>query len=273
MTDASPYDRAMRAFFPYDPAILAELRRELAGLDELWRRRETTLRALAAPGSLAAADAPLPDARFVSMYAGQALGTALDHLAAWRSLLNGPTLPMVAHLTLIRGSLEGAVRCRWHVDPTKDAGTRVGRGFAARRADQVERSKYEASKEAPPGPERTSGKSAIERLAELDDPDAVRARDAAGIGPVGYTKITNLMIDYGLERPYRLASALAHGQEWPLLTMHVLESGRPASDPKVQEGILTASEPAALELTLTALGAVRVALEDLEAYRSRAVLR
>ena len=128
----------MRAFFPYDPAILAQLRHELAALDELWRWREAALRAPAAPGSLVAADAPLPDARFVRMYAGQALGTALDHLAAWRSLLNGPALPMVAHLTLIRGGLEGAVRCRWHVEPTKDSATRVARGLAARRDDQVD---------------------------------------------------------------------------------------------------------------------------------------
>ena len=187
-------------------------------------------------------------------------------MAAWRSLLNGPTLPIVAHLTLIRGGLEGAVRCRWHVEPTKDSATRVARGLAARRDDQVERSKYEASKEAPPAPARASGKSAVERLAELDDPDTVRAREAVGVVTIGYTKITNLMIDYGLERPYRLASALAHGKEWPLLAMHVLEAARPALDPNVHEGILTASEPAALELTITALGAVQTALAGLEAY-------
>ena len=74
----------------FDPAALARIRAALAGLDELHRRREAVLRKPAVPGSLGAADDALPDARFVSVFAGHALASALDHLGAWQLLVNGP---------------------------------------------------------------------------------------------------------------------------------------------------------------------------------------
>jgi len=136
----------------FDPRALARIRAWLGGLDDLWRRREAALRAPSAPGSLAEADDALPDARFVTIYAGQASKAGLDHLIAWQALVNGPVIPIQAHLTLLRASLEAADRTRWHVDATIDAGTRVGRAHAARRDDQDERRKFEASTEGGPKP-------------------------------------------------------------------------------------------------------------------------
>jgi hypothetical protein len=252
-----------------DPAVVAELRRMLEGVHELGRRLEAAHRAPVAPGSLAAADDALPDARFVTIFAAQALGAGIDHLNAWRLLANGPEVPILAHLTLLRGALEGATRCRWQVDATVDSGTRVGRGFAARRDDQDERRKFETSPEGSTrSPQPARGLSAVQRLAALDDPDAVKAREAAGIRTVGFTDTTSLMVAYGHERWFRLASGLAHGKEWALAATALKDSAEPPLAPKVGHGIISASEPVAIALTGVTVNAVRTALAELEAYRS-----
>jgi hypothetical protein len=256
-------------FETMDPAAVAELRRLLRDVAELRHRLEAALRAPAAPDSQAAADDALPDARLVTVYAGQALTVAIDHLNAWRLLVNGPEIPILAHLSLLRGALEGAVRCRWHVDATAGSGTRVGRGFAARRADQGERRKFETSPEDEArSPQPTHGRSAVQRLAELDTPEARKAREDAGIRAVGFTDTTSLMVAYGHERWFRLASGLTHGKEWAL-TATVLEvSAEPPLAPNVGRGTISASEPVAVALTGVAVKAVRIALAELAAYRS-----
>jgi len=253
---------------PFDPATIAAIRERLADLDELARRREAALRTPAAPESRAAADKALPDARFVTIYAGQASAAALDHLLAWRLLAHGRQIPIQAHVTLLRAALESADRCRWHLDASVDSGTRVGRGIAARRDDQVERRKFETSPEGGPRPaRRTTGRSAIERLAELDDPEAVSARVAAGVRDVSFAKATAMMAIYGHERWYRLSSALAHGsKEWAFAATRLEPSSEPRLDPKVGSGRFSASEPIALALTIVTTQAFRAAIVDLEAY-------
>src|ERR1035437_9298246 len=129
----------------FDPETTEELMLVLAGVDEFWRRREAVLRRSPARGSLAAADAALPDARFVSIFAGQTLGSAVDYLHAWRLLTRGGEISFWAHFALLRGAIEGAVRCRWLVDSGVESGVRVGRGYAARRDDQEERRRWEPS--------------------------------------------------------------------------------------------------------------------------------
>jgi hypothetical protein len=252
-----------------DPAVVWELRGLLGDVAELQRRLEAALRAPAALSSLAAVDDALPDARFVSLYAGQALTVAIDHLNAWRLLVNGPEFPILAHLTLLRGALEGAVRCRWHVDAAVDSGTRVGRGFAARRDDQDERRKFEASPEGGArSPQQARGLSAVRRLAELDELEAVEAREAVGIRAVAFTDTTSLMVAYGHERWFRLASGLAHGKEWALVATALEELAGPPPEPKVGHGVISASEPVAVALTGVAVTAVQIALAELAAYRS-----
>jgi hypothetical protein len=251
----------------FDPTYLAAIRRELEDLDDLWQRREAALRAPMVADSLASIDDALPDARFVSIYAGQSSADALDDLTTWRTLANGPLIPMRAHLTLLRGALEAADRCRWHVDATVDAGTRVGRGMAGRRDDQDERRRFEESKEHdPPLPRPPRGMTAVERLAALDDPNAIAKREAAGVRTVGYTDTTSLMRAYGHERWFRLSSGLAHGKEWALAAGHLDRSTDPPLREKVGHGSFSASEPVALALTQVAMAAVRTAVEDLESY-------
>jgi hypothetical protein len=261
-------DRSDRSEF--DPDTTAEIIRLLAGVDEIWRRREATLLRPSARGSLAAADAALPDARFVSIYAGQALGSAVDHLHAWRLLVRGGEIPYLAYLTLLRGALEGAVRCRWLVDSRVDSGVRVGRGYAARRDDQKERRKWETSVAAIVGsiPSKAPGAlSAAERLERLDDPEAIRKREQAGVRSVGFTDTTALMKSYRVEPWYRLASGGAHAKEWALGAADMRQALDRPANPGVQHGTVSASAPVALELTREAVQAVRTALEEAEAYQ------
>ena len=203
----------------------------------------------------------------MTIYAGQASAAALDHLHAWRLLANGPEIPIRAHLTLLRGALESADRCRWHLDASVDPGTRVGRAIATRRDDQVERSKFEASIEGGPRPDRPiKGRTALERIAELDDPDAVRERTDAGVRVVGFTDATGVLASYGHERWFRLSSGLAHNKEWALAATDLEISDEPPIAPKTGSGRFSASAPIALALTIVTTQAFRAAVADLEAY-------
>lgn len=254
----------------FDPAAAARLRAMLEIVPELTRRRVAAIQAEPAAGSLAAADEALPDARLVTIYAGQALTMAIDHLSAWRLLINGPEVPIRAHLTLLRAALEGAVRCRWHVDPTVDSGTRVGRGFAERRDDQRERRNFETSAEGGTKP-ATRGMTGAQRLAALDDPAAVAEREAAGVRSVAYAGTTSLMTAYGLEPWFRLASGLAHGKEWTLAATRLEPTPGQPPGSKLRSGVFSASETVAVAMTTVALDAIGQALGELEAYRSAPV--
>jgi hypothetical protein len=254
----------------FDPVALAEIRRLLGAVDDLWRRQAAAGRASPAPGSLAALDNAFPDARWVGIFANQALGTSIDHLNAWRLLVHGPMIPILAHLTPLRGSLEASVRCRWFVDASINSRTRVARGWAARRDDQVERGRFEASREgAGEARPATRGMSAADRIAALDsvrEATLNSADDTAGVPSVGFTDTTALAITYGLERWFRLSSAGAHGKEWALAAAALTPTADTTPPPGVSHGIVSASEPVAHALTIEAVLAAQAALADLEAY-------
>lgn len=258
---------------PFDPVALAAIRKMLSGLDDLQRGRVKASQAVPDKGSLAAADAAFPDARFVGIHAFQAISVALDHLLVWRLVVHGPIVPYAAHLTLLRAALEGAIRARWLLDCTIDSRTRVARGWAARRDDQVERDKFETSTEGDDDEEPhepVSGKTARERLEELEAARlaTLHHKDpTAGIPRVGFTDTTALMIASGHERWYRLASAAAHGgKEWGLAAAVLTRSPDPTSSPGVGHGTVSASEDVAVALTSVVLRAVRYAVADAEAY-------
>jgi hypothetical protein len=252
-----------------DPVIASELGRRLAGVDDLSRRYEMASHRLTKPQGRAGADYAYPDGRFVGIYAGHALSTALDHLGAWRALVDAGCVPIQAHMTLLRVALEGSVRCRWLVDAKLAPGVRVGRGFAARRDDQDERRKFEASREALTRPRpRTSGMSAVQRLDLLDDPAAVKGREAAGIPSIGFADTTSLMVKYRHERLFRLLSAAAHpGKEWGHAASQLVPGGG-ASPPGVGHGTFSAKDDVVLGLTVQTIAAVERAVVAFEIYSS-----
>jgi hypothetical protein len=247
---------------PMGPAVAAELHRILGGLAGLSRRLESTIRQRSAAGTDAAADMALSNARFVGIHASQAMVNALDHLGAWKLIVDGNVHPIQAQMTLLRGALEGAVRCRWLVDANLAPATRVGRGWAAKRDDFVERRRFEEAEEGKADrPTQRGGMSAADRLRELD-----AARVDAEIPNVGYAHSTLLMRMYGYERWFRLASGFAHGKEWVLAATSITRSQDPSAPTGVSRGMVSASDEVVLALTRVTLQAVAQALGELEVY-------
>jgi hypothetical protein len=231
----------------------------LASLDqwEPFRRRLSALRE-PAEGSRWADDLRLKHGEWVRIYAGHALSAGVDHLRAWAALSRqGQTI--YAPWALARGAIEGAVRASWHVTPDSTR-TRVARAYAARRHDQDERRKFSAPLAAKGLPSSGRGKTAVERIAEVD-----RDRDAAGLEHVGYRDTTSLVREAGLEALYRVASGYTHGLEWMLASA----SMRPVEAPRQGlglGGVFTPDERYLLALAVASARQLRSAIDDLEVY-------
>jgi hypothetical protein len=194
-----------------------------------------------------------------------ALGVASDHLTAWKLIVYGGLIPIYSPMTLLRAALEGAVMCRWLVDPRPEPLERVARGVAAQVADYDERRKWEAGIRAPARPAR-AGKSASDRLAEL-----TAARDKDGIPVVRLPGMTDLAKRFGapgyrdVSAYYRLMSAFAHAKPWAL---HATNLG-PAvatSASGWQGGPVTSSDTVLVGSTNLVAGLVETAVMDVEAY-------
>jgi hypothetical protein len=252
---------------PFDPALLGIIRRELASIDVLQSRRIAALQGPLVDRSPAARDALLPDARFVTIYAGQATQIAIDHLLAWRLIAHSPLIPTAAHLTLLRAAIENADRSRWLLDTKLRSGKRVGRAIAARRADQEERAKFEAAKgPGPRPPVPRAGFTAVQRLAQLDSPDAIRRRSEAGIEHVGDADIMSVIQAFGHERWYRIASGRAHGREWSMIATTLDAASKIEVSEGIRAGQFSAGEAVTTELTRVAVRTTEAAVAALERY-------
>jgi hypothetical protein len=254
-----------------DPLSLERIRGRLEKVPELRARVKHALYARPAPRSCAERDLALPDGRYVGIYATHALTAALDDLNTWRILAHGPELPIRSHLLLLRAALEGSLLCRWLVEAKERPARRVSRGLAARRDDQEERGRFEAS-----FPDRGAaiarllgprGRTALERLAELDEEDRAKARTAARIPPSGFADTTSLMAKHGIEPAFRLLSGLAHSKEWSLIVTEMTIDPDADQTPGVGQGRIAISLPWAEIFTNLALDSVAWAVVDMERYR------
>jgi hypothetical protein len=253
----------------FDPAYLKQIRERLTAIDDLGRRRTAALQGPVAPKSPAARDAALPDARFVRIYAGHTSFAALDNLLAWRIIAHySPLMPVLGQVTLLRGAIENADRCRWHVDHKLGPGKRVGRALAGRYDDQQHRNTFDVAKgPGPRGALGPRGRTALQRLKQLDDPDAIQSRKEAGVEPAGYGDPTSVTASYGHHRWYRLASGVAHAKEWVLPYVADLD---PSTDGGIEDGThsgrFSVSEKFTSELTDVAVRASEAAVRALERY-------
>lgn len=246
-----------------DQAVAAELRDGLAALDGLWDRYESATRRYIESGGLAELDPDVPDGRFVFIHGSQALATALDHLAAWRLLVEGGTFPIQAQMTLLRAALEACLRARWLLDGLVGASVRVARGYAAKLDDFRERRRWEGAPRSPYDDDerprrRPTWRAASQRLDDLD-----RQRRRAGVPVEAYADATSLARAYGLERWFRRASAAAHGKEWVLGDAQIDERGD--AGPGVRQGLVSANDRLLLQLTSITLEILGEAIADLEA--------
>jgi hypothetical protein len=264
-TPQAAFCRAMGDQF--DPKVLAFIHRELAKVDAIEARRVAASTRPPARGSPGAADELMPEARFARMYATQQLSAAIDHLVGWRVLSQAPAIWPRSPMTLLRGAIENAARCRWYVDRTVDPGTRVARGIAGRLHDQIERSKFD--KLPYPGSSRPlplppGGHTAVERIEQIRAGEA--ERKAAGVTQgVGYADTIQIVHQQGLEWWYRLASGLSHGIEWGLQAT-TMERHPTFDDSGVAAGMIVVSPAVVGLLTAEAVDLADLAVGDLEKY-------
>jgi len=249
-----------------DPLVTAKLAEVLAQAPVLFDRLTATSRAGAQPGSDAATDEATLLGHHVRIMAVDHLMTGLDHLVMWHRLLTAGVQPYASHITLIRGAMEGAVTCRWLIDPREDSAERVRRGVALLLEDYGNRDDFErdfgiADAIKPPA------KTAADRRAELK-----AARIAAKIRSTEAPKMTTLFGGYiGLppargRAVYRLLSAWAHGKQWKGMTakFEVVEGAVAVPGGKLVK--VTAHDDLSLNLTTLGMMTATRALNELDAY-------
>ena len=253
-----------------DPVVTARIRHTLAAVAPLGQRHERTVRSHPVPGSAAQLDLALTDHPSAVVLAGGVLSVALDHLTAWKALIDGGTQPTAAHMSLLRGAMETAVLCRWLVDWRVEPTERVQRAVAAQLDDYGQRSRFEALMGLDTAPRTGHARSAVERIEELK-----AAAAAAGIPVVPMPTMTNLFARFGSpghedhRRWYQLVSAYAHGKEWALLLAgFVIEPPEPGNIGAVR-GKVSANDDLAAGMTALAVGYVSTALQEFASYKGQ----
>lgn len=250
-----------------DPATTARLVEVLAQAPVLFDRLHTTAQAGASPGSEAAKDASAPLGHHGQIMAIDHLSCGVEHLVVWRRLLLAGVQPYAAHMTLVRGAMEGAVTCRWLIDPRADSADRIRRGVALLLEDYGNRRDFERDIGIAADAIKPPAKSAADRYTELR-----AARTANKIGATQVPKMTALFGGYaGLQAGhgraiYRLLSAYAHGKQWKGLTTanEVVEDA--IAVPGGQLMKVTANDDWSVRMTLFGVRAAAAAVGELETY-------
>lgn len=250
------------------PAAADTLRRVPALIDGY----EAVVKAGRAPGSPARVDAALPAGRTAYDLATSAWLSGGDNLLAWHHLRLGASVqPPSAQYTLLRGALEGAVTCRWLVDPWATSKERRRRGAIAQLEDYVERGKFEASIDTRPFV--APAKSGADRAADLrqllvseGEMAADATADPRSLSMTDRFKLYAMTSGYDGSWLYRVLSAFAHGRQWPLAPFgEIVERVNDSSG----DGVvikLTAREGPVDGVTVVAFLALQRALAELTWY-------
>jgi hypothetical protein len=260
-----------------DPEFTAQLRATVSAVPALWELWLTVVRTESSPQSEATKDAAQPLGHHVPILAGTHLSNGMEHLLSWHRLLMPPTpqgfpieswQPLAAHVTLIRACMEGAVMCRWLVDPKADSAVRIQRAVALLLDDYRNRRAWESDREMTDA-DFGAGKPAAQRHEDLR-----KARDDAKIEEVQVLTYTDLFGLYaGYRKPssgramYRLLSAWAHGLQWPLMTAKIepIEDG--PTVPGGGIGRFSSNDEMSAVYTSVAVRLANAALLELTAYR------
>jgi hypothetical protein len=147
------------------PDVQRSLLAALERIDELFNRLHVAILTPAAPESAAAVELDNKSQAYAYNVAATAIQNAIDHLRAWRQLLQTGLMPMYAHMSLLRTAYESALVAYWLLEPGTDAVTRHARGFGARFNHYEEKRRFEQSMSMTTAP--VEGKLAVDRLADL----------------------------------------------------------------------------------------------------------
>lgn len=220
-----------------------------------------------APGSKAHRDAKHALGEIAWTLAIPAFAIGLDHLLSWREIRTvAKKQPTFAHLTLLRGAIEGTAVSRWLADPTITASERVRRSAGVQLADYQQRLVLE--RRVPYQPvQPASGRTAAQRIAALERLLRMRA-----VRPEPMPSATDLFRRYAYvddpetgEALFRFMSGMAHGKTWSLFAMSELGSPTTgASGTRVLR--VQAREDLTLLATRLAMRAAVAGLDDLQRY-------
>ena len=216
-----------RVPLPMDPETQKALLTDLSRIDAIRRRFDVVAVTQPAEGSVATAERADKLRGYAYDHAAMALAAAMDHVQAWRSLLQGAgEMPAFGHLTLLRTVHESALLAFWLTEPGIDPDLRRARGVAAQWDDLDERRKFEEAMGSitfvPPG------KSAADRLSDLmamADKAGLTKLDKKGDKILAIAKPPGTVELFDLYEPavrppakpqafYRLWSGYAHGKQW-----------------------------------------------------------
>jgi hypothetical protein len=246
------------------PAVTDRILAALAPVDDL-RRRCEAFSALSAfpPGSAAAGDAAMSTllgAEPVRLAMVQ-VANSLDHLVTWRHIMTKGLQPTVAHMTLLRGSMEASVLARWLVDPAVQPAERLARAAEWLREDYRLRRRVEELAKIKPVP---PGKSAVDRIADLDAEVAILAlRVLTKINLTDlFRSYSNRSGDVG-EINYSILSAFAHSRSWASLLLTATKVGTGVA-PGGAVMRTSADDKLALAFTVHAVRTAALAAEDIE---------
>ncbi len=245
-----------------DPAVTKRILAALAPIDGL-RHRCETFNALSAlpPGSTAAGDAAMSTLLGVEpvRLAMVQVAYSLDHLVTWRHILTKGLQPVVAHMTLLRGSMEASVVARWLVDPAVQPAERLARAAEWLREDYRLRRRVDELAKIKPVP---PGKSAVDRIADLDFEVAnlaLRVLTKINLTDL-FRKYSNRSGDVG-EINYSILSAFAHSRNWALLLQAAEKVGSGVA-PGGAVMKTSANDTFALAFTVHAVRTATLAVED-----------
>lgn len=255
--------------------ITDRMLRDLGKVDEFVARLDATLNPPA--DSIAAMERSDRLRAYGYDLAAMLLGSAIDHLRAWRMLIYGRLIPIYAHFSLLRTAHETAHAALWLVEPGISSDERLARGVAGQFADYEERRKAEADTgivQAPPA------KSAAQRQADLignaksiglTRPDK-NGKDAL---PTRVPTTVELFERFEPVRPgvkgsfvYRVLSGFAHGKQWAGMFGALQATPLNASNRAL--AITSSNDMMAMASTVRAVNAVDRALQAYEAlHRSK----
>jgi hypothetical protein len=147
------------------PDVQQSLMGAFARIDQLSKRLDVAIINPPAPGSAAELETANKSQAYAYNIAATTLQSAVDHLRAWRKLVEAGLVPMYAHMSLLRTAFESALLAYWLFEPGIDAIARHARAIAAQAEEYDERRKFEESwgRTTPPA----GGKLAVDRLADL----------------------------------------------------------------------------------------------------------
>jgi hypothetical protein len=252
--------------------VSTETRDPWVGVFEPVERIRTRLSQLShdgpSAGSRAARDARTKLGEMAWTLALPASTIGVDHLLAWKGLRLGASLqPAFSHWTLIRGAIEGNAVARWLCDPAIDGRERIQRAAGVQLADYTQRLSFERRIASRPAKLRTSGRTAEQRIAELE-------RRLGRVVPIPMPSATDLFALYASvdakepregERLFRAISGIAHAKVWSLFGMSELgeRTANRGGGLVVRVG---ADEKLGLRATVVAMHVAADALVDIERY-------